>query len=172
MKRADELEFLGEEFLTWLWFRIERDGGDFEVDRRSFAVSLDDFLAFAPRSEDDTEQTLRKGLPSRSAEARTALANGCRLRKAKLILAEGERQWSLTLDGPTLSLGSIKLPEDSEECESSRDRNIERIQSFAEIHDRIGDLYGVFLSERLQPDYHQTAGEEQAAWMAGTAMPS
>ena len=169
MKRADELEFLGEEFLTWLWFRIEEDGGDFEIDRRHIAVSLDDYLAFAPRSDEDTEQTLRKGLPSRSAEARTALANGCRLRKAKLIVAEGERQWALTVDGPSMALSSIKLPEDSEECESGRDRNIERMQAFLEIHQRIEDLYRLFLADRLRDDYRQTTGERQATWMLGSS---
>ena len=34
--------FLGEEFLTWLWFRIESEGGDFEVGRESIGVILDD----------------------------------------------------------------------------------------------------------------------------------
>ncbi len=50
MSRSDPLAFLGEEFLTWLWFRIETEGGEFNIGRqRELAVSFDDFIAFAPR---------------------------------------------------------------------------------------------------------------------------
>ena len=74
MSAADPLEFLGEEFLTWLWFRIETQGGDFDLPgNRAVGLSFDDFLAFAPRDDDETEHTLKKGTPSRSAEASTAL---------------------------------------------------------------------------------------------------
>ena len=63
---ADPLEFLGEEFLTWLWHQTETSGGDFELPgNREVGVSLDDFIAFAPRDDDETEHTLKKGSPSR-----------------------------------------------------------------------------------------------------------
>ena len=72
---ADTHGFLGEEFLTWIWFRWETTGGEFTLSGgRVVGIALDDFLAFAAPSEDATEQTLRRGLPTRTAEARTALA--------------------------------------------------------------------------------------------------
>ena len=90
MSAADPLGFLGEEFLTWLWFRIETEGGDFDLGRdRHVGVSFDDFIAFAPLDNDETEQTLRKGSPSRCAEAAAALRNGRRLTRARLVLAPG-----------------------------------------------------------------------------------
>lgn len=166
MNDTGEHDFLGEEFLTWLWFRLETHGGDFEIDRRHFAVALDDFLAFAPREPDDTEQTLRKGSPTRTAEARAALRDGRRLRRAKLIVAEGDQQWSVVLDGPTMSLRSIKLPEDGEDATTPRDKSIDRIASFVTLWEIVGALYRVFLTERLRSDYLTTAAESQAQWMA------
>jgi hypothetical protein len=160
--------FLGEEFLTWLWFRLDTQGGDFDVgEGRNVAVAIDDFLAFAPRDDDETEQTLRKGLPTHSQEARTALRNGHRLRKAKLIVAEGALQFGATLDGTSMCLSGIKLPEDSEECESAEDRNLERAAHFLHVHELLGLLYDVFLADRLRGDYLRTSGEKQAQWMAG-----
>ena len=86
MSHADPLAFLGEEFLTWLWFRIETEGGEFDIGRqRELAVSFDDFIAFAPRDGDETEQTLRKGIPTRSPEASAALRHGHRLTRARLF---------------------------------------------------------------------------------------
>ena len=164
---ADTHGFLGEEFLTWLWFRWEADGGEFHLPGgRVVGVALDDFLSFAAPSDDETEQTLRRGLPTRTAEARTALRQGRRLRKARLLLAEGSRQWSAVLDAPTLTLGSVKLPDDAEECESDLDRTADRSANWLAVHELLQGLYGLFLRERLKPDYRKTAGEEQARWMA------
>jgi hypothetical protein len=95
MKQDQQIDthgFLGEEFLTWLWFRWETEGGEFTLPGgRVVGVALDDFLSFAAQSDDETEQTLRRGLPTRTAEARTALRQGNRLRKARLLVAEGSR---------------------------------------------------------------------------------
>lgn len=164
---AETHGFLGEEFLTWLWFRWEVDGGEFTLSGgRVVGVALDDFLAFAAPNEDATEQTLRRGLPTRTAEARTALRQGSRLRKARLLIAEGSRQWSATLDARTLSLTGVKLPEDAEECESDADRTADRAANWLAVHEIVQALYASFLRERLRPDYLKTAGEAQARWMA------
>ncbi|MBL8754235.1 MAG: hypothetical protein JNK15_13115 [Planctomycetes bacterium] len=165
---ADTHGFLGEEFLTWLWFRWETEGGDFTLPGgRLVGVALDDFLLFAAKSEDETEQTLRRGLPTRTAEARTALRQGHRLRKARLLVAEGSRQWSATLDATTLTLGGVKLPEDAEECESDVDRTADRSANWLALHEIVQGLYGQFLRERLRADYKKSGAEKQARWMAG-----
>lgn len=164
---ADTHGFLGEEFLTYLWFRWEADGGEFTLPGgRVVGVALDDMLTFAAPSDDETEQTLRRGLPTRTAEARTALRQGHRLQKARMLIAEGSRQWSAVLDAPTLSLRSVKLPEDSEECEADADRTADRSANWLALHEIVQALFGLFLRERLRPDYRKTAGEEQARWMA------
>jgi hypothetical protein len=164
---SDTHGFLGEEFLTWLWFRWEQDGGEFTLPGgRIVGIALDDFLNFGAPSEDETEQTLRRGLPTRTVEARTALRQGRRLRKARLLIAEGSRQWSAVLDAPTLTLGSVKLPDDAEECESDIDRTNDRAANWLGLCEIVQGLYGLFLKDRLHSDYRQTSGELQAGWMA------
>ncbi len=159
--------FLGEEFLTWIWFRWETEGGEFTLPGgRVVGVALDDFLAFRAPNDDATEQTLRRGLPTRTQEARTALRQGRRLQKARLLIAEGSRQWSATLDAPTLSLSGVRLPEDAEECESDADRTADRAANWLALHELVQGLYARFLKERLRPDYGKTVGEQQASWMA------
>lgn len=160
--------FLGQEFLTWLWYQIETNGGEFELSRdRIVGISLDDMLQFAPRDDGETSQLLRKGLPSRTPAARTALQNGQRLAKARLAMATSDREWMFTLDGATLGLGSIKLPEDDEELDSAQERSTERVANLLELHELLGDVYGLFLKERLADDYLTKGAEAQANWMAG-----
>jgi hypothetical protein len=167
MSRSDPLAFLGEEFLTWLWFRIETDGGEFDIGRqRELAVSFDDFLAFAPRDDDETEHILRKGTPSRSVEASAALRNGRRLTRARLIIAHGDAVYGVIIDGPTMDLLSVKLPDDDPEAASAEERSAERIAGFTSLREYVARLYELFLRERLEPDYLDTGGAEQATWMA------
>lgn len=164
---GDRLGFLGEEFLTWLWFRWETSGGEFTLPGgRVVGIALDDLLTFAAPSDDETEQTLRRGLPTKTAEARTGLRQGRRLRKARLLLAEGSRTWAATLDATTLTLLGTRLPEDAEEVESDPDRTADRVANWLALHEIVQALYGVFLRERLQPDYRDKGGARQAQWMA------
>lgn len=159
--------FLGEEFLTWLWYRLETEGGEFDLgDGRVVGVAIDDFLLFAPSDEDETEQTLRKGAPTRTAEAAASLRRGRRVRRARCVFALGDQQWSLTIDGPTLGLTGVRLPEDPEEAETPGDRSRERAANFLLIRELVQQVYGEFLRVRLRADYLATDGERQAQWMA------
>jgi hypothetical protein len=158
--------FLGEEFLTWLWFRWETTGGEFTLTGgRVVGVALDDFLSFAAPSDDETVQTLRRGLPTRTEEARTALRQGHRLTKARLLVAEGSRQWSAVLDAPTLTLGSVKLPDDDEESSTDAERTADRSANWLALHEILQGLFTLFLRERLRPDFTQAVAEPQARWM-------
>lgn len=171
MSSDGEFAFLGEEFLTWLWFRTETEGGEFDFGRGEVVgLSFDDLLEFAPLDDDETEQTLKKGMPTRSAEARAALRSGRRLRRARLVLGLGDAVWSFTLDGATLGLRSVKLPEDDEEAESAEERSQERAVNFLHVQELVQRLYGEFLRQRLRPDYLATTAREQSRWMkAGKA---
>ncbi len=163
---AETHGFLGEEFLTWLWFRWETDSGEFHLPGgRVVGIAIDDLLTFSAPSDDETEQTLRHGLPTRTEEARTALRQGRRLRRARLILAEGQRQWTATIDGASLQLSGTKLPEDAEEVESDGDRTADRAANWYALQEIVLALYGQFLQERLAEGYLKQGGERQAQWM-------
>jgi hypothetical protein len=89
------------------------------------------------------------------------------LRKARLLVAEGSRQWNATMDAPSLTLTGVKLPEDAEECESDVDRNADRSANWLALHEIVQGLYGMFLKERLAPGFKTGGAEQMARWMAG-----
>lgn len=157
--------FLGEEFLLWLWFRYETDGGEFTLPGgRVVGIALDDLLQFAPHSDDEHTQTLRHGLQTRAPEARTALRQGHRLSHARLLIAEGSRQWSVTLHGAEMRFGGVKLPEDAEDCESAEDHTGDRVCNWIALHEIVGALYGLFLRVRVGEGWKQEA-DRMAVWM-------
>lgn len=159
-------EFLGEEFLTWLWFRIETDGGEFKLPGdRAVGIAIDDLLQFAPLGDDDHEQTIRHGLPTRTAEARAGLRQGHRVAKARLLVANGAQQWSLVLDAARMGCSSVKLPEDDEECETAEDRTADRTANWIALYDIVAALFDRFLKVRLSPAWLKKEAPAMAAWM-------
>lgn len=159
--------FLGEEFLTWLWFQEETQGGEFTLSRdRIVGISFDDLLVFAPRDDEDVEQQLRKGIPSRSHVARTALRQGHGLAMARVTLAMDQRTWAVTLVGKTLELRSIRWPEDDEDSMSSEARTEDRVSALWDLREIVAALYERFLRVRLAPGYQEGQGQAQAEWMA------
>lgn len=166
---TSEYAFLGEEFLTWLWFRSERGLSTFVLpDRTEVAISLDDFLCIGG-GEDETEQTLRKGLPTRSHEATAALSTGKRLVKSRLVLAQGGDEWMLTLDGPRFACASVKRIGAEEDAETPEERDIERIDSFVRVGELLDGVYEIFLAERLREDFVRKQLPEMRSWVSARA---
>lgn len=165
MNPTSEFGFLGEEFLTWLWFRSETGRGTFTLAGDStVGVSLDDFLCIGG-GDGETEQTLRHGLPTRTPEATVALSAGKRLARARLIVAEGDDEWTFTLDGQRFAFGSVKnTNSDPEDDPAGRD--LARIRSFVRIGEIVEALYAVFLEQRLGPSFDESGIPEMRAWVA------
>lgn len=164
---ATRFGWLGQEFLLWLWFRFETAGGEFRLPAgRVVGIAVDDLLAFAPAGTDETAQTMRHGLPTRAPESRAALRHGHRVAKMRLLIAEGARQWAATLDGETLLMGSVKLPEDAEECESSTDRTSDRAANWLGVREIVDGLFAEFMTFRAGPDWMKREAVAMAEWMA------
>ncbi len=141
---------LGLEFLTWLWFFCETEGGSLPTGAggkgEGFGLILEGPLTFVVEGEGAHEAVLRKGMPQLSAEAKTALSSGKKLRRAKLTLARGEEQWAVTLDAADFSFRGLKLPrpEPTDPAGMLQER-IRFLQLFLEVLFR---LYERFLDQR------------------------
>lgn len=159
--------FLGEEFLLWLWWHVERGGGSFDVGPdASVDVSITDLLTFAPKHQDDTEQTLRRGMPTRTPEARAALRSGHRLARARMLIAEGEHTWELTLHGDGLACASVKLPADQEDAETQADRNADRAANWLRIAQIKRELFSWFVAVRFDANRWPEIAAQISTWMA------
>ncbi|MEZ5989936.1 MAG: hypothetical protein R3F30_12585 [Planctomycetota bacterium] len=170
MTTTPEHAFLGEEFLTWLWYRSESGQATFTTDQGgAVAVAFDDLLVFGGEDENRMQQTLRRGLPTLSLEAKAALQAGKRLRKARLVLADGPEQWSFTLDGATLAFGSVRCPDpdgdDDEAAPTPAELDCARMDGFARLARRLDGVYRLFLDERLSDDWERASVPSLRRWI-------
>lgn len=196
-----ERGFLGRDFLTWLWFRCEVEGGEFELPSahggssqlQSTAVVVEDALALVSVEEDGSVMTLRKGTPTARPEAANALAAGMTLKKARLIVARGPREWQVTVDGDTLDLSGLKTPqpdapEGTDEADeptspdqveagetkkkkaarsedAALDELAEKLDSADEARDAIEGLFKAFLDVRLTKDWEKVELPRMQTWV-------
>jgi len=100
--------FLGREFLTWLWHRVETDEGMFDLDSgASTAVTMHKLMQLDCPYGLAGKDTFRADAPGRLAEARLALRLGKMPTKLALIMADRSEETSLVLDGATWTISGM-----------------------------------------------------------------
>lgn len=100
------------ELYVWLWWASEQSGGAFDLPDPVGRITLwvDDRLAF--RRPDDSKVTavITGENPSTTLEARAALAGGKVLQELRIGLRRDDREFFVTLKGPAMGLGGLKVP--------------------------------------------------------------
>jgi hypothetical protein len=104
------MDWLGPEFLTWLWWRSSTDPKFRHADGTEVYVHLDEYLELRGERAAARKTTLRTGMPGASAEAKVALRNGKVVTAARLILARGEEETTFTLRAEDMDVSAAKLP--------------------------------------------------------------
>jgi hypothetical protein len=164
-KGPEPKDFLGNEFLLWLWHEAEANGG--EVGDVSILIdrSLELDCAFGITGRD----ALRGTGPHRMPEARDALRTGKVPRKAGMILDANGMQFALTFNPEAFAIGAAKLPE-VEDAETPRVVFEERIALIRELCKTIDDLFERFLSARASSGWEsKIAGMRR--WILQTVKP-
>lgn len=108
---SDGGDKLGHDFLTWLWFFSEMQGGTLQSkDFGKFSVMLEGPLTFIREGAGAYEAVLRKGSPLIAAEARAALLAGKKLAGATVNLVRGEDVWRGNVDAGNFRFRAWRLP--------------------------------------------------------------
>lgn len=102
---------LGQEFLTWLWFRSDTapefkspDGGP------NFSVSMEQRIVVQGGEGDAKETASVSGIMSELREARLGLVTGKQVARALVRFIREPEAWQVTLKAADFSLGSMKTP--------------------------------------------------------------
>jgi hypothetical protein len=163
---VQQKKFLGPEFLTWLWYQSEKNGGVLLIpDQDAVTLWLDDRMELESSDPSDQRNVLRGGAPSTSPEARAALKEHRKASVAKLRLAKGEREWAFQLDSKNLDLKGVKIPAllTSEED----DKFFERVHLLEELKEVVEALYGRFIKIRTSQEWIEERND-MARWVNRT----
>jgi hypothetical protein len=148
----------GRDFLTWLWYFSEEEGGELDVKGyEKFAMMIDGPLSFIADGEGALETVVRKGNPLKSAEASAALNVGKKLKKAKLIFCRADEIWTAGFDADNFSFSSVSLPEGEEMDYASR--FAERINNLHIFKTVFSSYCRYFIAQTKKADWPQKLQE-------------
>ena len=141
-------DFLGNEFLLWLWYWLENESDTIKLtDDSEVAVMIARSLALeCPRGQSGRESISSDG-PSKLPEAHRAIQAGKLPRKMGLTLVRHDSQYELSLQAETLALSGAKLP--PSEADDDRARLDERVTQVRNLLETVDLLYAAFLEHRL-----------------------
>ena len=142
----------GRDFLTWLWYFSEEEGGEVDVKGyEKFSMMIDGPLSFIADGEGALETVVRKGNPLKSAEARAALNVGKKLKKAKLVFCRADEIWTAGFDADNFNFSSVSLPEGEEMDYASR--FAERVSNIHIFKAVFNSYYNRFIDQTKDTDW-------------------
>lgn len=140
-------DFLGNEFLAWLWFVVEERGDSLKLrdDSEAAVLPVRTLTLECPAGETGKE-TITSDAPTRLPEARRALQSGKLPRKMGFIVSRHDQQYEFTLSAETLAVSGLKLP--APEGDNERVRDEERIGYLRDFLETLDLMFDAFLAVR------------------------
>ena len=150
-----EKRFLGQEFLAWLWYKSEERGGSVEVPGRGdVLVVFEKHMLLEYGEGEASEKVICRGLQTELKEARAGLGLAKKPEQARIRLAHGDYEFSLTLTAMTFEFRNVRLPktvdaaDEGKNAESMEGRILERIALFEQLTQLVADLFRMFINIR------------------------
>ncbi len=153
-------KFLGNEFLTWLWFMIDTD--------KKYILSLQkDMLSFEINNRIVLENSLDniienitiKGDDAGLEEAKLSLQKGGVVTECNFSLKAAEYEWKFNIKGESLNISSLKTPETAK-IEKKEDVDgivLEKYYLYEKIITLVESLYDHFIQIRITNKWDKEA---------------
>ncbi len=138
----------GRDFLTWLWFQAESAKTGIPLPEiGKLAILLEGPLTFMHEGGGAHVTVLRNGEPIGSAEAKTCLMSGKKLKQCKLTFGLNDELWKCAFDADAFVFRGVSVPEEEGNLDpmsrfQSRMRQVDRFREMMLA------LYDRFLEER------------------------
>jgi len=149
-------QFLGEEFLTWVWFIIDNDQDLLKnFDKDYVALEVGNRIVFENRRKDAAERLTIKGDGASLEEGIIALKKGALVTELNVVYKSSELTWQFTLKGESLNISSLSIPSTGS-GESEEDLEgivLEKIFLFEKILKLIENLFSHFVKLRVSDSW-------------------
>ena len=150
-------QFIGDEFLTWLWFTIETDTPMLRrIDKELASLEIGSRMMLENRYRKDSGETVTiKGEEANMDEGLLALKKGAMVAEANLVYRSGDHEWRFNLKGESLNFSSLKVPETAkiETKEDIEGAILEKAYLFEKIILLINNLYRHFIKLRVSNEW-------------------
>jgi hypothetical protein len=152
-----EKKFLGQEFLTWLWWKSEERGGSVSLPGKGdISIVFEKHMLLEYGEGTASEKLICRGLQTELKEARTGMFMGKKLEQARIRLEQDQYEWSFTLAAGMMEFRNVRLPKTAategdaaNKKEEMEGMILERLYLFEELIRIVNALFRIFLQVRI-----------------------
>jgi len=172
----NRFRFMGNEFLTWLWFSMEKDrDGLQKTITPELSLSLGNRTVLENRSDAGVETISIKGDDAGLEEARLALKKGAMVSELNLRCERGDKRWIFTIKGESMAITNLKMPEAAvlQSGEDIEGLVIEKAYLLETVISLLDNLFGRYVKLRVSKRWHENVVPAMKKWIiAGAAVPT
>lgn len=165
-------QFVGDEFLTWLWHTIENDPPLLRgIDKDLAALEIGNRMVLVNRYRQDHDETVTiKGDGANMDEGLLALKKGAMVAEVNLVYRSGDQEWQFNLKGESLNFSSLRVPETGkiETKEDIEGAVIDKMYLCDRIVALINGLFTHFIKLRVSNDWSAKTVPAIRKWIAGS----
>lgn len=147
-------DFLGNEWLLWLWWALEEESESIKLADDSVATCmLQRTLSLECPLNETGKETIASESPTRLPEARLALLGGKLPRKLGMTVVRHDEQYELSIQAETLAVSGAVLPK--LDGEPGRGRLEDRVDQLRHLTETLDLLFDVFCRRRLSSAWQE-----------------
>ena len=157
-------KFLGNEFLTWLWFMIETDQNRLHrYDPDLVSLNIGSRLVLENTRNNAKETITIKGEDANLEEGLLSLKKGAVVTEIHLSYKSGAQHWQFSLKGESLNLkmpetGPVETPEDLEGAV------IEKAYLMKKVIGLVNNLFSHFVKLRVSDEWRNQTVSRIRKW--------
>ena len=149
---------LGQDFLTWLWYKSETAGNDaFQTkEGRHFTARMEQRVCVQGGEGESLDTATVSGPMSELREARLGLATGKKVTRALVRFERESETWQATLKAEDFALSGLKTPTMEKSGGKDEDPDalvLEKMYLLEACTEMLDILYRKFLEIRLSPGW-------------------
>jgi len=161
-------KFLGYEFLTWLWFLIEKERNTIkELEPDFVSLEIGNRVALENRINDSVENITIKGDDAGLEEGILALRKGAVVTELNLQYQSGDLKWQFTLKGESFSVSNLSPP-DTGPVETDKDTAgvvLEKAFLYEKVMVLIDTLFNHFIRLRVSNEWNSEVVPRLKKWV-------
>ncbi len=162
-------QFLGNEFLTWLWFMIETDQNRLrQYDPDLLSLNIGSRMVLENTRNNAKETIIIKGDDANLEEGLVALKKGAVVTEMHLSYKTVGQHWLFSLKGESLNISNLKLPETGpvETPEDLEGVVIEKVYLLEKVIGLVNNLFSQFIKLRVSDTWRNQTVSRIRNWSA------
>jgi len=167
IERVRDTEFLGREFLLWIWYNSEIRGGTYKLKDGDVELWVDKKIVLRHDDDEGSEKIICTGDNPHLKEARFALSENKQVTESQLRLKIEDNEYSFTLDSEWMNLKGFKTPKVMQDVDDDPDGIFyEKMYLIEQAVSALDTIFTQFIKLRTSPEWDESEKPALLKWIS------